>query len=150
MSGQLRISRAAFVAMWNDPTVTTDEIAARFGMHRSSVTPYGQRLKLPPRKGGAKPKVCREAFTALWLAKVGTAEIARSLGVSRNYTGLLARSYGLPPRRQGARDNISLEDYRQLQLREALAVSARETEAALILSEMVDGFRDPGKTRRAA
>ncbi len=146
----LRISRAAFVAMWHDPAVTTDEIAARFGMHRSSVTPYGQRIGLPPRKTGIKPKVCRKTFTELWLANVSTAEIARSLGIARSYTGVLARSFGLEPRQQGMRRVITIDDYRAAQLREALAASAREEQAAMRRAAMVDGLRHPASVKGKA
>lgn len=138
----IRIPRAAFVAMWNDQTVTTDQIAARFGMHRSTVSTYGQRIGLPPRKTGAKVKVCEATFAALWHASVATSEIAAAMGMCRTHTTYLARRLGLP-KRQGKRQVISLADYRAGLLREAMAASARETKAALLLSEMVDGVRNP-------
>lgn len=149
-TGPAKINRRVFEAMWFDPTVTTDEIAARFGLYRTSVTPLGYRLGLPPRKTGAKPKVCRDTFCALWLAHVSTAEIARHLGISRNYTGVLARRFGLGNRPQGMRGTISMADYRVLQLREALAARAREEQAALRMAEMVDGRRDPRNTGKRA
>lgn len=126
----VRISRAAFIAMWNDPTLTTTEIAAKFGIHRSSVTPYGQRLGLPRRKDGAKRKVCVKTFTALWLAGVTTADIAVALHMSQNYTGTLAANLGLPQRRKGTRDVCSLDDYRASQMRAAMADTARREQAA--------------------
>jgi len=145
--GHARLSRSAFIAMWNDPAATTDEIAERFGLYRTSVTPLGYRMGLPPRKTGAKPKVCRATFTALWLAKVSTIEISRAMGIGRNYAGVLAQRFGLAKRPQGMRGSITMADYRALQLREALAAKAREEQAALRLCEMVDGSP---RTRRAA
>lgn len=145
-----RISRAAFVEAWNNPDLTTEDIAAMFGVYRTSVSHMGQRRGLPPRKCGAKPKVQREPFASLWLAGVSTLDIAKAIGVSRNYTGVLARRFGLSNRPQGARDVISIEDFRALQLREAMAASAREEQAALALAEMVDGRRTGGDGRRAA
>ena len=127
----IRIPRAAFVAMWNDPTVTTDEIAARFTMHRSSVSTYGQRIGLPPRKTGAKRTVCEATFTALWCASVATKDIAAAMGMSRTYTTYLARRLGLP-KRQGFRQVISLADYRAAQLREAMAATAKVEQAAAL------------------
>ena len=135
----VRFMRKAFEAMWNNPTVTTDQIAAACGVYRTSVTPLGYRMGLPPRKLGAKPTVCRQTFTALWLAKVSTREIAKGMGISRNYTGVLARRFGLEKRPQGMRGTITMDDYRAIQLRIAMAASARETQAAMWDSEMVDG-----------
>lgn len=137
----VRVSRAAFAAMWHDPAATTDQIAAAFGMHRSTVAPTGQRLGLPPRKTGTKPQIPREPFASLWMAGVAAAEIAREIGVSRNYTCVLAQRFGLPKRRRGARNVITLADYRALQLRAAMAASASETAAAMRMAEMVDNFQ---------
>ena len=134
-----RIARAAFADAWNNPDLKTEDIAEMFGVYRTSVSHMGQRRGLPPRKGGPKAKIQREPFSSLWLAGVSTLEIAKELGVTRNYTGVLARRFGLPGRPQGNRDSISMADYRALQLRAALAASARETEAALRLAEMKDG-----------
>lgn len=127
----IRIPRAAFVAMWNDPAVTTDQIAARFGMHRSTVSPYGQRIGLPPRKTGAKRQICEKTFTALWLAGVATTDIARALQFHRTHSTYLARRLGLP-KRQGFRKVISLDDYRTAQLREAMAATAKAEQAAAL------------------
>jgi hypothetical protein len=137
----IRIPRAAFIAMWNDPTVTTDQIATRFKMHRSSVSDYGQRIGLPPRKRGAKRTVCEATFTALWRADVATTDIAAALGMSRTYTTYLARRLGLP-KRQGFRKVISIADYRAAQLREAMAASATADLAAWEEAGMVHGYRD--------
>lgn len=142
-----RISRAAFVEAWNNPDLTTEDIAAMFGVYRTSVSHMGQRRGLPPRKCGAKPKVQREPFASLWLAGVSTLDIAKAIGVSRNYTGVLARRFGLSNRPQGARDVISIEDFRALQLREAMAASARETLGHMACAEMLD---DPRRVLRRA
>ncbi|MFP5510768.1 MAG: hypothetical protein ACLGIP_16675 [Alphaproteobacteria bacterium] len=145
-----RISNAAFIRAWNDASLTTDEMAAMFGVHRSSISRMGKIRGLPPRKQGVKPVIAREPFASWWMAGVGSADIAKALGISRNYTTILARRFGLPNRPQGARKVISLTDYRAMQLRDAMAASARETEAALHLSEMKDGFQPGRWPRRAA
>ena len=102
---------------------------------------------LPPRKTGAKPKIDREPFVSLWLAGVSTLDIAKHLGVSRNYTGVLARRFGLQGRPQGARKVISMDDYRAMQLRAAMAASARETLGHMAMAEMLD---DPRRVMRGA
>jgi hypothetical protein len=136
-----RISRAAFVDAWNNPDLTTDDIAAMFGVYRTSVSRMGQTRGLPPRKTGAKPRITREPFASLWLAGASTLDIARHLGVSRNYTGVLARRFGLQGRPHGARTVISMDDCRALQLREAMAASARETLGHMACAEMLDDRR---------
>jgi hypothetical protein len=142
-----RISRSAFVEAWNNPDLTTEDIAAMFGVYRTSVSHMGQRRGLPPRKTGAKPKIDREPFVSLWLAGVSTLDIAKHLGVSRNYTGVLARRFGLQGRPQGARKVISVDDYRAMQLRAAMAASARETLGHMAMAEMLD---DPRRVMRGA
>ena len=144
----VKINRRAFEAMWHDPAKTTDEIAAAFGLHRSSVTPLGYRLGLSPRKSGPKPRLDEAMFRALWAAKVTTAEIGRVMGVARNYPGVVAKRLGLPKRPQGMRGSITLADFRALQLRDALSARAREEQAALLNAEMVDDAR--AMRRRAA
>lgn len=60
-----KFNSAAFTAAWNNPDLTTDDIAAMFGVYRTSVSHMGQRRGLPPRKTGAKPKIDREPFDAV-------------------------------------------------------------------------------------
>ena len=72
-----KFNSAAFTAAWNNPDLTTDDIAAMFGVYRTSVSHMGQRRGLPPRKTGAKPKIDREPFVSLWLAGVSTLDIAK-------------------------------------------------------------------------
>ena len=142
-----KFNSAAFTAAWNNPDLTTDDIAAMFGVYRTSVSHMGQRRGLPPRKTGAKPKIDREPFVSFWLAGVSTLDIAKHLGVSRNYTGVLARRFGLQGRPQGARKVISMDDYRAMQLRAAMAASARETLGHMAMAEMLD---DPRRVMRRA
>ena len=146
----IRVSRAAFTAMWNNPLCTTDDMARAFGMHRSSVTPTGRRFGLPPRKQGVKPVIPREPFASWWMAGVGSADIARALDISRNYTTTLARRFGLPNRPQGTRKVITLADFRAMQLRDAMAADAEKCRIQFAAAEMVDGRRDPCNTGRAA
>lgn len=141
MASGHRIPRAAFAQAWNNPDLTTDDIAAMFGVHRSSISIMGPCRGLAPRKIGAKPKHDREAFARLWLAGVTTAEIAMHMSMARNYPGVLARSIGLPARWRGWRGGITMADYLAIRLRNALAARAREEQAALINAEMVDGRR---------
>ncbi len=147
----IRVSRRAFAAMWNDPSVTTDQIAATFGMHRSSVSPTGKRFGLHPRSLGAKPEINREPFASWWTAGVAGRDICKAMGLCRNYPGVLAKRFGLEPRPKFFRAKLSLADFQGIQLRLAMETSARETQGALMDAEMVDN-RQAGRwpLKRAA
>lgn len=127
-----RFNNAAFVAAWQNPALTTDEIAAMFGVRRSSVSRMGQVRGLPPRKAGPKPTYDAARFKALWLAGVAASDIAADLGISRNYTTVLAKHLGLQKRPQGGWKPVSLADYRAAQLLEAMAAAARVEQAAAL------------------
>lgn len=137
----IRVSRAAFERMWLDPTVTTDQIAARFGIHRSTVTPVGKRFGLPPRKQGSKRHAIPAGFADMWAAGVRGADIAAHYGYSRNYLARVASNAGLPPRKQGGHYLMRLDDYLQVKMALSMARSARIEQAALINAEMVDDKR---------
>lgn len=128
------INNAAFAKAWNNPDLTTDDIAAMFGVYRTSVSTMGQRRGLPPRKTGAKPKLAAEPFTSMWLAGVSAQQIADTLGITRNHTGTYARRLGLPKRQQGTRKVISVADFWAERMREAMAKTARDEERAQALA----------------
>lgn len=136
-----RISLRAFSDAWHDATLTTDDIAAKFSLHRSSVSTVGQRLGLPPRKLGPKPKIPREPFATWWQAGVASDDIAAALGISRNYTTVLARRLGLPNRPQGSRPKMTMAEYRAEHLRQAMAADARKCRVQFEAAEMVDGVK---------
>lgn len=133
----VRISRARFTAMWLGH-VGGDEIAAHFGIDRSTVTKIAKRYDLPLR---LEIKVARrvipfdraEDFAAMWRADVKCADIARHFDCSRKTVENHARRLGLPLRGKGNTARwISLAEFRAAQLREAMAASAKAEQAAMI------------------
>lgn len=141
----IRIPRRAFEDMWNNPACTTDHIAAAFGIHRSTVTPTGQRFGLPPRKPGNKGKPLHPLFRAMWLAGVSSGEIAEVCGMARTYVYWRAMDEGLPTRGHGFRARMTLAAFLEVRARLAMEVTAAADKAALRDAEMVDTVR-----RRAA
>lgn len=144
-----RISEAEFRRLWDDLSITVAEIGERLGIGQTAVSSRARTRKLPPRpaRNGTAPVCDPDVLTRLWLADVPILEIAAALGCDEKTVRNTRRRLGLSERGPGKRKTaVSLADFRALQLRIAMAASARETQAAMWDSEMVDG--DP--RRRAA
>ncbi len=139
------VTVAEFRRMWMDETITATEIGRRLGISVQAVRTRARVRGLPPRKGGAgrSRKLEPVLFRKLWDANVSPTEIGRIFGCCPQTVTKRSREWGFPPRDCHRWNVVSVAAV-------MLAASARETEAALRLSEMVDGFRDPGKTRKAA
>lgn len=128
----IRISAGRFRAMRADPFTTTDQIAATFGMHRSSVAGVAKRLGLPPAKCGAKSRPIPPLFAEMWDFGVSGQYLAQHFGFSRNYLARVAARAGLEPRRQGGRYHATVEDFMTARLASCLAqAAARESMAAV-------------------
>lgn len=137
-------SVAAFRQAWLNPSLTRIKIGAMFGISSLQTWRRAKALGFPPRKMGGRPKQTPDAFIReAWLAGVAAEEIAKRAGISPDTLYSRLPALGLPLRGQGRRAKMTLMEFDHVQLREAMAASARETQAALVLSEMVDGRRDP-------
>lgn len=143
MAGRtLTFSRAAFTAAWNDPTLSREDIARRFDMSNMHTWRVARRFGLPPRLKGPRLKKLPDAMIRkAWLAGVSVAEICEAAGIVCDTLYARLDRLGLHRRGPGARPKMTMADFRAMQLREAMAATAREEEAALRLAEMVDGFR---------
>jgi hypothetical protein len=64
--------------------------------------------------------------------------MARHYGTAKATLWYTARRMGLPRRNPSRWHMLTIGDFRALQMRRAMEVSARETAAALMDSEMVD------------
>lgn len=143
-----RISEAEFRRMWDDLTLSERQIGVMLGITQTSVSSRAMTRGFPPRPArGGRPVCDPDALRRLWLAHVPIPDIAAALGCNEKTVRNTRKRLGLPERGPGqwARA-VALDDYRALQLRIAMAASARETQAAMWDSEMVDGDR----RRRAA
>ena len=147
-----RVSEAEFRRMWEDLSMSVAEIGERLGICQTAVSSRAATRGLPARpKRGGKPVLDPDALRRLWLARVGISDIAEALGCDAKTVRNTRKRLGLPARNPGRwKETVALDDYRADQLRRAMAASAREEQAALVLSEMVDGRRTGGDGRKAA
>jgi hypothetical protein len=151
----VRISRARFTDFWQRH-VHGDVIAAHFGIDRSTVTKLARRygLTLRHERRAARWAIPFERsaeFTDMWRGMVKSGHIAAHFGVNRKTVENHAKRLLLPLRGKGSNTRwLDLSQWRDLQLRDAMAASARKEQAALRLAEMVDKIRDPSHIWRKA
>ena len=135
-------SAKAFAAAWADESLRRPQIAAMFGISNLHCWRRAKALGLPPRRQGPPRKATPDAFIkAAWLAGVGSRAICRAAGIDDETLYSRVREMGLPLRGPGKRPKMTLADFREVQLRDAMAISAAETRAHMKLAEMVDGVR---------
>ncbi len=150
----VRISRARFTDLWQRH-VHGDVIAAHFGINRSTVTKLARRYGLDLRHDRRParwviPFERSAEFTAMWCGMVKCGQIALHFGVHNKTVENHAKRLMLPLRGKGGASKwLDLSQWREVQLRDAMAVSARESYAALRLSEMVDARYYGGGWRAA-
>lgn len=141
-----QVTVAEFRRMWYDPNLTVADIGRILGICDRSVWQRARHRGMPDRttiiKPGPKP-ILDAAAEAMWRACVRAEDIAEIYGTSVSTVHMHVHRNKVKRSRLVTRWNppISIADYRALQLREAMAATAREEEAALRLAEMVDGFR---------
>ncbi|MBK8772911.1 MAG: hypothetical protein IPM06_21110 [Rhizobiales bacterium] len=132
------VSRARFERLWSDIYITTDQIAADIGVHRSSVAGIAQRFGLDQRKSGVKPIKAPLEFRLMWLAGVSSREIAQHFCWSRNHTIVIARRESLPGRRQGEKAKMSLSEFHQAMMAAKMRHTAAIEQSHMISAGMVD------------
>jgi hypothetical protein len=128
--------------MWQDPSITIADIAASLGICQRAVWQRARHRGFPARGYiVAKSKVVFDGeFAAMYYARVYCDDIAAHYGCTASNVQKHARKTGATRSRPINRwdAGITLADFRALQLREAMAASARETRAAMMDAEMVD------------
>lgn len=143
------VTLAEFRRMWEDLSISVAQIGQRLGISQQGVTQRAKSRGLPPRpKRGAKPACDPAKLRRLYDADLSMKDIAAGLGCDRKTVHNYCVRLNLARRGSGRRPKATIADFRAVHLREAMAASARETEAALRLSEMVDYHM--GNKRRAA
>lgn len=141
-----QVTVAEFRRMWYDPSLTVADIGRILGICDRSVWQRAKHRGMPDRttiiKPGPRPTL-DAAAEAMWRACVRAEDIADLYGVKVSTVHMHVHRNKVQRSRKVNRWHpaISLADYRALQLREAMAASAREEQAALRLAEMVDGLR---------
>ena len=97
------VDELAFVAAWNDRSISRLEIASRFGMAPSHLHRTATRLNLQPRgrpTDWAIPPVRQAAFRTDWLSNETASRIARKYRVSISTASATAARMGLPPKKR--------------------------------------------------
>ncbi|WP_420023748.1 hypothetical protein ACN9JG_06210 [Cereibacter azotoformans] len=135
----LRISAADFRALWADDRLSLIDIAQRLDVAVPTVQRRAKALGLSRRRMGQKPKIDMALLRRLWIAGVSTGEAGEALGLHRDTFIKAAQRAGLPPRGRGWIPAMTLAEFHEIALRQRMAGEARATQAALKLSEMVDG-----------
>lgn len=142
----MTVTIAEFRRMWFDPTLTLDDIGRILGICNRAVWQRAKHRGMPPRpsiiKPGPAPILDAEA-EAMWRSCVRVEDIAAAYGTSVSTVHMHVHRRSVKRDRVVSRwhPGITLADYRTIQLRVAMAASAREEQAALRLAEMVDGIR---------
>lgn len=147
-----RISEAEFRRLWEDRTLTVEQIGKMLDITESAVTCRAKARGLAPRGNSKKHKQSfqgkrLEALRVLYIAGVRRQDIADAFGVHEQTVGKAVARLGLTPRgKASSHQSITLDEWKQLAMRDALARSARIEQDAIILSEMADYL--PGGGRR--
>lgn len=150
-----QVTVAQFRAMWFDSTLTLADIALKLNVCTRSVWQRARHRGMPDRNSiiapGPAPKLDATA-EAMWRACVCAEDIAAAYGVTGSAVHQHMHRNAVKRGRKVNRWHkaISLDDYRATALRLAMQASARETEAAIDLSEMRDRKRTGGNGRKAA
>lgn len=146
------MSEASFARLWGDPAVSLRELAELLGVSRQAVSIRARVRGLPPRVGpgtSCRPRIEDSApeLAAMWNANVGLRAMADHFDCCHTAVLKAASRLGLPKRHLTRWHLISVADFRALQLREAMAASARETLGHMACAEMLD---DPRRVLRRA
>ena len=137
-----RISEAEFRRMWEDMSISQSEIGRRLGISANAVKMRAKTRKLPDRPKG-RPfarKMDHGRFVALYRAGLSMHAIARAEGCAEHTVFMALQRAEVESRHRNDPKTTNCL------VKAVMAASARETQAALLDSEMVDG--DP--RRRAA
>lgn len=147
-----QVTVAEFRRMWFDSSMTVADIAKTLDICTRSVWQRARHRGLPLRtdliKPGPAPTLDRAA-EAMWRACVRAEDIADAYGVTVSAVHQHMHRGKVDRQRVVSRWHpaMTLADFRAVQLREAMAVSARETVGAMACAEMLD---DPRRALRRA
>ena len=141
-----QVTTAEFRRMWYDQSMTVADIARALDICTRSVWQRARHRGLPPRTTFIKPGPAATLDAdaeAMWQACVCADDVAAAYGITASAVHMHMHRRRI---RRGRPVNrwhkaITIAEYRALQLRLALAASARETAAAMRDAEMIDNFQ---------
>lgn len=148
----VKVTIAEFRRMWTDPKLTIDDIARTLNISETAVRYRAFHRGMPDRRPVYWAGLCGfdSDFARYYVARVTSESLAAHYGRTVSAVEKHARKIGVKRSRRVSRwdPGITLDDYHALRLRDRMAVSARDEQAALLLSEMVDNPQQA--MRRAA
>lgn len=133
-----KISEARFRALWLDPMVRSEDIAALL-----DITPSAVRFRAKARGLGRKPllrdkRITDPEFPALYLGGVSGRDLCALYGCTHPRLHRTADRLGLPRRNLRGRKELTLAQYREVALQARMKAAARAEQAALARADMVD------------
>jgi hypothetical protein len=140
------VSEGQFARWWSDRAITVSDIAKRLGITPQAVSARAKNRNLPQRRRGGRPmKIDDALFAEMWVFGVHTTDLMAHFNTGPCTIHKIARRLSLEPRGNTFRSALGVSDFRAHKARQLLEKAARETRAAMILSEMVDGVRPSQK-----
>lgn len=151
----IKTSHAEFLRLWNDMTLTTEEIGRRLGIHQTNVCVRAKSRGLPPRGQGVKHRIRdTDLFREMWEAGVMVDDMAAHFKVFTSTIGRTRRRLGLQGRKRGGNPvSLTLEQFLHDRLARQMARTAMQETLMLLDAGVIDrthGFHDFMRTRRSA
>lgn len=136
----LKTSHAEFLRLWNDMSLTTEEIGRRLGIHQTNVCVRARSRGLPPRGQGVKRRVKDDAlFREMWAAGVLIEDIARHFGVAKMTVRRTRWRLGLPQRQRGNTGTaITIEQFHHDRLARQMAQTAMQEQVMMLDVGMIE------------
>lgn len=151
----IKTSHAEFLRLWNDMTLTTEEIGRRLQITQTNVCKRAKARGLPPRGQGVKFSISDTGlFREMWEAGVMIEDMARHFGVFPTTIKRTRRRLGLQGRKRGGNPvSLTLEQFLHDRLARQMARTAMQETLMLLDAGVIDrthGFHDFMRTRRSA
>lgn len=140
----LKTSHAEFVRLWNDPTLTAEEIGRRLQITQTTVSKRAKSRGLPPRRGLVQFRIHDTyTFREMWQAGVSIEEMARHFGVFSTTIKRTRTRLGLAPRGKGDwRRAITLEQFLHDRLARQMARTAMQEHLMLLDAGVIERTND--------
>lgn len=131
-------SREKFRRLYLDPSVSIEDMMAEFGCSASTISCRRRMLGLVPRSPRPPCLIDGVVLRRLWAFGVSVDEMAAHFGVSVHAIKHARKRHSLPPRHPSGQYVRTVAEWRQDQLREAMASAARVEQTAMRRADMVD------------
>lgn len=130
----LKLSAAEFKRLWQDPTLTTEEIGRRLGIHQTAVCKRATARGFAPRGSMARIAILdTDLFREMWDAGVQIKDMARHFDVSGSNIKRTRQRLGLPNRTRGnSRSFLTLEQFHHDRLARQMARTALQEQVMML------------------